>query len=109
MQDKQTLLDLGFIRHKEWENKQFTMERYRLDLDGLTFSAHVYGPDQGFHGENTFVTIGLVVDGSGIVSRWIDCCSPGSVKRKINQIRVDTYFVSKKQSMTPQLTPPTKN
>ena len=87
MQNEQTLIELGFYHHPEWNNIQTGTKHYRLDYKGLVFRAHIWGKDQGFHGISEFVSLGLVVKHGHIVDYWRDCCSNGSVKRAIDKIK----------------------
>lgn len=79
MQNEKTLIELGFT---DSENNG----DYRLNYNGLVFRAHVWNEKQGYRNEHQFVTLGLVVRDNNLVDRWRDCCSNGSVKRKIEKI-----------------------
>lgn len=79
MQNEQTLIDLGFKRYPEWDFKSNGQRHYMKVVGNKTFRAYAIecnGP--------TYVTLGEVISPSGIVTRWMDCCSDGSVQRKIN-------------------------
>lgn len=81
MQNEQTLIDLGFKERPEWhcqatENKTFSLLR-----DGKTFVAYV-----NYWENPQYVTLGIFLREKGksfIVDRWRQCCSAGSVERKI--------------------------
>lgn len=78
MQNEQTLIELGFSRHKDWDSEDGVIQAFRLVSDKI-FRAHVVdcnGP--------TYVCLGEVVTNDGKVKRWMDCGSAGSVARKIN-------------------------
>lgn len=79
MQNEKTLIELGFT---DSENNG----DYRLNYNGLVFRAHVWNEKQGYRNEHQFVSLGLVVRDNNLVDRWRDCCSNGSVKRKIEKI-----------------------
>lgn len=82
MQTEQTLLDLGFQRHPDWDFTSTDTKNFRKEMpDGSVFRAYVVdcnGPE--------YVRLGKVVSPSGLVSGWRDCCSNGSVARKISSV-----------------------
>lgn len=86
MQNEKTLIELGFKHYPEWDSEQTGTKDYRLDYNGLVFRAHVWNERQGFPNEKQFVSMGLVVKDGHLVDRYRDCCSNGSVKRKIEKI-----------------------
>lgn len=77
--DEKELTRLGFERHPEWDFKETGTESYRLVTEKAMYRAHVTrcnGP--------VYVNLGVIVDKDrGIVDRWRDCCSTGSVELKI--------------------------
>ena len=78
MQDKHTLIELGFSRFPDWDFVTTETEHYRLIVDGVTFRAFVEennGP--------AYVQIGVAVNNYGH-TEWFDCSSNGSVSRFIN-------------------------
>lgn len=84
MQNEKTLIELGFKRHPEWDSETTESPNYRLEFKGLIFRAHVWNEKQGYRNEHQFVGLGVVIKDTGLVDRWRDCCSNGSVKRKID-------------------------
>lgn len=84
MQNEKTLFKLGFKHYPEWDCSETGTPQYRLDFNGLIFRAHVWNEKQGFPNEHQFVSLGLVVKDGHLVDMWRDCCSTGSVKRKID-------------------------
>lgn len=86
MQNEQTLIELGFKHFPEWDCKQTGNKHYKLDYNGLIFRANVWNKKQGYPNEKQFVSMGLVVKNGHLVDYWRDCCSNGSVKRKIEKI-----------------------
>ena len=85
MQNYNTLLELGFKHHKEWDSEDVETKHYKLDFNNKIFRAIVYDASCGFPNKLTFVTIGIVVNGDK-VDRWRDRCSDGSVGRFINKL-----------------------
>lgn len=80
MNNEQTLLDLGFQPHKDWDFANTGTKHYRLVTpEGLEFRAYVQ-----LHNPPVYVEIGRVVNDKGHVQRWKDCVSEGSVKRFID-------------------------
>lgn len=80
MNNEQTLLDLGFMHHPDWDFTNNGTKNYRLDTtDGLVFRAYVQ-----LNNPPVYVVIGRIVGSNGIVGRWKDCVSEGSVKRFID-------------------------
>lgn len=84
MQNEKTLLDLGFRHYPEWDCNETGTREYRLDYKGLIFRAHVWNEKQGYPNEKQFVALGIIVRNDRLVDRWRDCCSEGSIKRKID-------------------------
>jgi hypothetical protein len=84
MQNEKTLLDLGFKHYPEWDSPEINSMHYRLEKDGLIFRAKVWGDNQGYHGSQIFVGMGIIIRDNNIVDRWRDCCSTGSVERKVD-------------------------
>lgn len=86
MQTEQTLIDLGFKRHPEWdfEIKDYTgkvidvIPHYKM-----IGSKAVWRAKPEVNNGTPYVILGMVVSESGLVDRWRDCCSVGSVERKI--------------------------
>ena len=84
MQDKNTLIELGFKHNKDWDSDNVDTKSYMLILNNKVFRAHCYDESQGFRGDSKFVTIGIITNNNK-VDRWRDCCSKESVKRFINK------------------------
>ncbi len=86
MQTEKTLLDLGFKHHPEWDmeikdynGKVSSVTRnYKLVTGKIVWRAK---PET--NNGTPYVIMGKVVSHSGLVDRWRDCCSNGSVERKI--------------------------
>ena len=60
-----------------WDSSQ--TKHYRLEKEGIIFRAFVVecnGP--------VYVVLGVVIKANGIVDRWRDCISEGSIERKIS-------------------------
>ena len=85
MQDKNTLFELGFLRHPKWDAGD--QEHYRLDIGGDTYRARVVD----HNGPSPYVALGRVVTPDGKVDRWRDCCSNGSVVKKIRERAEQLY------------------
>lgn len=78
MQTEQTLIELGFSRHPEWDFEETGARHYRKEVNGKVFRAYEIdcnGPK--------YVSLGEVSTPDGKVKGWRDCCSLGSVARKI--------------------------
>lgn len=77
--DEAELIRLGFKRFSDWDFKDPITEAYRLNTKTSIYRAHVTrcnGP--------VYANLGIVIDEQrGIVDRWRDCVSSGSVERKI--------------------------
>lgn len=80
MQNEQTLLKLGFKHHPEWDFEEIGAKHYRKEISGKVFRAY----EVNFNGPTSYVSLGEVITPDGKVKRWRDCCSSGSVARKIN-------------------------
>jgi len=88
MQNKQTLIDLGFIPKPNWDfhqneylgAKEFFVKHYFIENENGIFRAF----ENSFNGSPTYVQLGKVINEKGAVDRWRDCQSEGSVFRKIN-------------------------
>lgn len=79
MQNEQTLIELGFSRHPDWDFQETQAKHFRKEVNGKVYRAYVVdcnGP--------VYVSLGEVITPDGKVTRWQDCCSVGSVARKIN-------------------------
>ncbi len=78
MQDKEVLNELGFVRCPEWDWTDPITEHYKLEKYGKVFRAYVVE----CNGPIPYVQMAVVTtpDGKG---RWMDCCSDGSVFKKI--------------------------
>lgn len=83
MQDVNTLIELGFTHFPNWDRG---CKHYRLDIRGKTIRAVEWGASKGFPDEKTFISAGVVVNDKGIVDRWRDLCSNGSVSGFVNSI-----------------------
>lgn len=80
MQNVQTLLDLGFERFPEWDYSDPITKHYRKEMNGKVFRAYEVscnGP--------VYVMMGEVSTKDGKVKSWMDCCSNGSVERKMEK------------------------
>lgn len=79
MQNEHTLINLGFERHPAWDwDSGSPTPHFRKQVDSCTYRAYVVtcnGP--------VYVQMGKVTSPDGKVSSWKDCCSEGSVARKI--------------------------
>ena len=89
MQNEQTLLNIGFKHFPSWDFHQkggggiseFYRKNYRFDKGGKTFRAYVDDTNPP-----TYVRMGIVSDANiNKVKCWMDCCSSGSVQRKIDR------------------------
>lgn len=80
MQNEETLKQAGFKRWPAWDFKEIDAKGYRLDFKGKTFRAYVREIKT-----NPFVCMGVVVRDGGIVDRWRDCCSEGSIQKHIER------------------------
>tara|TARA_R110002020_G_scaffold318905_7_gene534554 strand:- start:8572 stop:8835 length:264 start_codon:yes stop_codon:yes gene_type:complete len=86
MQTEQTLIDLGFKRHPKWDTE--TKNHIGKATD-VTPHYKMIGPKAVWRAKPEvnngipYVIMGMVVSESGLVDRWRDCCSEGSVERKI--------------------------
>lgn len=80
MNNEQTLIDLGFQPHPDWDFTDIGVKHFRLQKGDSTFRAFVCDCNPP-----VYVQIGQVINGAGIVSRWKDCVSPGSVERFVNK------------------------
>lgn len=81
MQNEQTLIDLGFSERPEWYNEATENKIFSLLHDGKTFIAYV-----NYWETPEYITMGIFVKEKGksfVVDRWRQCCSLGSVARKI--------------------------
>jgi hypothetical protein len=81
MQNEQTLIELGFDRYPEWDSKDTGTKHYFKVVRGKVFRAYEVtcnGP--------VYVTMGEVSTLDGKVKRWMDCCSEGSVHRKLLKV-----------------------
>jgi hypothetical protein len=78
MQNETTLLDLGFTHHPDYDFNHTGCKGYRLELNGKVWRARI---------EDTLkpigISLGMVVKKNGVVDRWRDCFSDGSVKKHI--------------------------
>ena len=81
MNNKDTLLALGFDRFPDWDFENSGAEAFRLIKSGFVFRAHVVD----CNGPVEYVTLGVVVSEDGKVKKWMDCVSDGSVERKIER------------------------
>lgn len=81
MQDTSTLIELGFERFPEWDTKTTGTNHFRKEINGKIFRAF----EVNFNGPVSYVTMGEVTTADGRVKRWMDCCSAGSVLKKISQ------------------------
>ena len=78
--DENELLRIGFVRHSKWDWASPPTKHYRLNKNGKVFRAYV----QHNNPPIIYVVLGVVVEESrGIVDKWRDCVSPGSVDRKV--------------------------
>lgn len=77
--DENELIRLGFRRFPDWDFNETGTESYRLDTSNYIYRAHVTrcnGP--------VYANLGVIIDEKkGIVDRWRDCVSNGSLERKI--------------------------
>lgn len=81
MNNENTLLNLGFTHYPDWDFKETGSKHYRFDYGGKLFRAYVQNSN-----DPVYVIIGEVVnEGKGLVKRWKDCVSSGSVKRFIEK------------------------
>jgi hypothetical protein len=81
MNNEQTLLDLGFVHHPDWDWDNCGIKHYRLENDGIVYRAWV----EDCNPPIDYVIIGVVSHlQKGLVKRWKDCVSEGSVKRFID-------------------------
>lgn len=86
MQTEKTLIDLGFKHHPEWDMEiknhigkvESVVKNYKLVTNKVVWRAK---PE--LNNGTPYVIMGKVVSDSGLVDRWRDCCSVGSVERKI--------------------------
>ncbi|MBR8535435.1 hypothetical protein KDU71_07670 [Carboxylicivirga sediminis] len=89
MNNESTLLNLGFEPYPDWDfhiksipsGQITTTPHFRLEKQGKVFRAYVEknnGP--------VYVILGVIVKNNNLVDCWRDCCSNGSVERKINKI-----------------------
>lgn len=79
LNDEAELLRIGFVRHPDWDWIDPVTEHYRLERNGKVFRAYVQHNNQPIYAVLGVVTKEL----GGIVDRWRDCCSSGSVERKV--------------------------
>ncbi len=78
LNDEKQLELIGFKHYPDWDFADPYTPNYRLDLAGKTFRAKVTrcnGP--------VYTQMGIVINEKGHVDRWRDCCSKGSVARKV--------------------------
>lgn len=85
MQNENTLIQAGFVHYPEWDFPD-GHKNYRLDIKGKSIRAHVWDSSTGFANEKAFVSVGIVVKEKGIVDRWRDICSDGSLSRFLNAL-----------------------
>lgn len=86
MQNIETLIKLGFRHYPDWDNKETGTENYRIEINGTIIRAVEWGASHGYPNEKTFISAGIVRNGKGVVDRWRDFCSEGSISRFINSI-----------------------
>jgi hypothetical protein len=87
MQNENTLIELGFSHFPDWDGKETGTKHYRLEINGKTVRAKEWGASAGFPREKTFISAGIVVnEKKGVVDRWRDLCSEGSVSRFLNAL-----------------------
>lgn len=86
MQNVNTLIELGFQHYPDWDGKETGDKHYRLDVNGKTVRAVEWGKSKGFPNEKTFISAGVVQNDKGVVDRWRDLCSDGSVSRFLNAL-----------------------
>lgn len=79
MQNEQTLLALGFKHHSDWDFECIGAKNFRLEKSEKVFRAYVVDCNG-----SDYVSMGEVSTPDGKVKGWRDCCSIGSVARKIN-------------------------
>ncbi len=84
MQDEQTLLENGFLHHHEWDWWHIGIKHFRKEINGKVFRAYVID----YNGP-VYVSMGEVITSDGMVRRWHDCSSPGSVAMTIDMIAFD--------------------
>lgn len=83
IQTDSDLIRLGFVEHKPWYMSESERINYILKKDGIVFRA-LFETNNG----SPYVQLGVVkgdID-RGIVDRWRDCCSHGSVEKVVNNI-----------------------
>ena len=78
MQNEKTLLELGFTHYADFDFKSTGCKGYIIKVNGTTWRARVEDTLKP-----TGISLGKVVKPVGIVDRWRDCFSDGSVKKHI--------------------------
>ncbi len=90
IQTDKDLIELGFIEYTKWNNKTDSRLYYRLVKNGIIIRAFCET-----NNGSPYVQLGVVVnDDRGIVDRWRDCCSNGSVKTVVNNILLNKNVCS---------------
>lgn len=79
MQNKQTLIDLGFERNPDWDWHEIGTEHYQLKNDKGLFRAY----EVTWNGSPVYCMLGKVTKEKGIVDYWRDCQSEGSILKHI--------------------------
>lgn len=79
LNDEYELIRIGFVRYPDWDWNDPQTEHYRLERNGKVFRAYV-----NHNNPPIYSVLGIVIEEKrGIVDKWRDCCSPGSVERKV--------------------------
>lgn len=86
LQTEETLIELGFIRNPEWDFEIKNnigkiiniVPHYKLVVNDTMWRAYPQ-----INNGTPYVTIGKVISKNKLVDAWIDCCSKGSVVRKL--------------------------
>lgn len=86
MQNEKTIIDLGFKRHPEWdiEIKNHIGKVVSITPNyKLTTNKIIWRAKPEVNNGAPYIIMGKVVSDKGLVDRWRDCCSDGSVERKV--------------------------
>ena len=82
LNDEAELIRLGFVRHPDWDWVDPPTEHYRLEKNDKIFRAFVC-----HNNPPIYCQLGVVINEKrGIVDRWRDCVSSGSVERKLGNL-----------------------